>query len=169
MSKTYLYKLPLLGLGVILTIGIVIFGPMFISSSLSKIQTYQAANTFLTHMTAGEFNQAFDQLAYFDKASDLEPVITYDDAKLLWVKRVNSLFKEGTYIQTYDNLRTWTDDTYPNGEVRLTVVENGAEKTFLINIHFSKQKSKWKVQSLHGYENGKIAELEKAISGYVGQ
>jgi hypothetical protein len=168
MSKLITKKVPVYICGILLALCVALFGPVIISTSLNKIQTYQAAEKFFQAITAGDLDQAFENVAYFDKSADLEPQITYEEAKQIWVNRVESLTKAGTFIQSFSDLKTWTDDTYPMGEVHLTVMENGLVRSYVARIHFFKQRNHWKVQNI---DIGDIEEklLTKVLYGYVGK
>lgn len=156
-------------ISLIIVLGIMVSGSSVLSIPLSKVQTHQVAKEFFSSITEGDLNRAFDCLAYFDEASDLEPNISYDEAKLIWVNRVNSLQQKGNYIKSFGSLKTWTDDTYPKGQINLNIIENGIENKYVVNIHFSKLNDKWKVQNIYGTGEREEGELEKAVSGYVGK
>ncbi len=130
-------------------------------------QTRTVAADFLYNVSKGDFNQAFDYVAYFDFASDIEPKISYEDAKKAWVGRISELKSKDIYVKSYSGLRVWTDDTYPNGEVTLTVVESGVERKYRAKIHFAPYSKEWKIQNIYSWNDGNQSELEKALYGYI--
>lgn len=168
MSKLITKKVPIYIGAILLALYVALFGPVIISTSLNKIQAFQAAEKFFQAVTTGDLEQAFENVAYFDKSADLEPQISYEEAKQTWVNRVDGLTKTGTFIQFFSELKTWTDETYPMGEVHLTVMENGSVKSYIARIHFFKQRNHWKVQSI---DIGDTEEkpFAKVLYGYVGK
>ncbi len=169
ISKASGYKAPLIIFGAIIAFLLMVFGPLIISTSLSVFQTRQVAGEFLNNLAEQDFANAFEQVAFFDKSSDLEPQISYDEAKEIWLNRVEKLQQEGTYIVSFHDLNTWTDDTYPKGEVQIQVAESNNTQSYRASIHFFKQKGKWMVQSINIEGNNKQVSLEKALSGFVGE
>ena len=88
------------------TIGIIAF--LFIT--LGSGSARSNANNFLTEVTKGNFEQAFDYVYYHDHASDEDVTISYEDAKKIWVDRVKRLKEEGTYIKSFQELVMRPDD-----------------------------------------------------------
>jgi len=150
------------------TIGIIAF--LFIT--LGSGSARSNANNFLTEVTKGNFEQAFDYVYYHDHASDEDVTISYEDAKKIWVDRVKRLKEEGTYIKSFQELVMRPDDGWQNGYVTLTVVENGKEIIYEgVYIAFNKKDGKWKVINLQEYTepNDKDQPWEIAYRGYVGK
>jgi hypothetical protein len=126
-------------------IGIIAF--LFIT--LGSGSARSNANNYLTQVTKGNFEQAFDYLYYHDHASDEDVTISYEDAKKIWVNRVKRLKEEGTYIKSFQELVMRPDDGWQNGYVKLTVIENGKEVIYdNVYIAFNKKDGKWKVINL---------------------
>lgn len=137
-----------------------------------RYQTKQVAKDVLNHLVAQEFEQAFEGIHYYDKASDLEATIAYKEAKNIWVKRMKKLKENGTYIVDFDGLRVNLDDTYPEGEVDLILMENGKQTVKKhVYLWFGYSKNGWGLGNFQ-YYNGdnnydEIEEWEKALSGHI--
>lgn len=129
------------------------------------------ADQFLTDVTKGDFEKAFDYVYFFNNAYDEDVTISYEDAQKNWVNRVKKLKEEGTYIKSFQDLDIYSDDGWHRGYVILTVVENGKEQIYdNVNIAFSKKEGKWKVGILDTNEQGSIDRpWEIAYRGYVGK
>ena len=70
--------------------------------------------------------------------------VTYEEAKEVWSKRVQSLKEKGTYLVDYRNLYVELDDTYPIGRVDLVMMINGKEKYINdVSLWFGFQDRKW--------------------------
>lgn len=131
-----------------------------------KFQASQQASQFLKHAANQNFEEAFDQIYFFNGAYDEEVTITEYAAKSTWVNRNKKLLTEGTYIKSYDDLSIRMDDGWPIGNVDLVMVENGREKNYPdVYISFNK-KNKWKVGMLQTMQD---REWEKPYSGHVVQ
>lgn len=131
-----------------------------------KFQARQQATQFLKYAANQNFDEAFDQIYFFNGAYDEDVTITEDVAKKSWIKRNKQLFTEGTYIKSYENLKIRTNDGWPSGNVDLVMVENGKVIKYKdIYLAFNKR-DKWKIgmmQSLHE------RDWEKAFSGHIVQ
>lgn len=132
----------------------------FIDTSQSR----NAAKDVLENVIEGNYEKAFESVYYYDVASDLEPIISYEDAKSTWVNRVKGLKEEGTYLIDYSSLSVELDDAYPVGTVTLIVMENG-EKTVKKNVRlwFAKDQNSWKLGNLYNSDDN--VEILKALSG----
>ncbi|ANX11277.1 hypothetical protein ABE41_004610 [Fictibacillus arsenicus] len=139
-----------------------LFGP----DLLVKFQANQQASQFLKHAANQNFDDAFEQIYFFNGAYDEDVTITEDAAKKSWIKRNKQLFTEGTYIKSYENLKIRTNDGWPSGNVDLVMVENGKGIKYKdVYLAFNKR-DKWKIgimQSMHE------RDWEKAFSGHVVQ
>ncbi|OOE12823.1 hypothetical protein [Fictibacillus arsenicus] len=139
-----------------------LFGP----DLLVKFQANQQASQFLKHAANQNFEEAFDQIYFYNGAYDEDVTISEENAKGIWVNRNKKLFTEGTYIKSYDDLSIRMNDGWPIGYVDLVMVENGQEKKYRdVYISFNK-KNKWKVGMLQTMQE---REWEKPYSGYVVQ
>lgn len=151
---------------------IVLLSTLYLPGMLDRYQTKQVAKDVLNHLVAEEFDQAFEGIHYYDKATDLEPTIPYIEAKNIWVKRMRKLKEEGTYVVNYEGLRVTLDDTYPKGEVDLILMENG-KKTVKKNVYlwFGYSKSGWGLGNVHYYSGDnnfdEVEEWEKALTGDI--
>lgn len=154
-------------LAVIVSIGIVLLLGLNITPKLMvENESKNAAEKVLDNIIEGNFEKAFEGVYYFDKASDLEPSISYDQAKKRWVERVNSLLEDGVYIVAYDELQVVLDDSYPRGTVNLVIKENGVEKVKEeVDLWFGKSKDEWKLGILNYYKNDEEENWEIALSG----
>lgn len=130
------------------------------------------AHQFLTKITKGNFEAAFDYVYYFDNAYDEDVTISYEQAKQIWVSRVKQLREEGTYIKSFEDFDTRHDDGWENGYVALTVVEKGKEIIYEhVYIALNQREGKWKVANLQVLTEAKDIDRdwEKAYRGYVGK
>lgn len=154
-------------LAVIVSIGIVLLlGLNIIPKLMVENESKNAAEKVLDNIIEGNFEKAFEGVYYFDQASDLEPSISYDQAKKRWVERVNSLSEDGVYIVGYDELQVVLDDSYPRGTVNLVIKENGVEKVKEeVDLWFGKSKDGWKLGILNYYKNDEEENWEIALSG----
>lgn len=120
------------------------------------------ANNFLSELEQGDFDEAFEYVLYFDVASDIQPTISYENAKQIWVERVKQLKENNTYLKEYKDLTVWIDDGAPRGKVIIVVVEKGKEREYTVYLQFAGEK----IQQLYEFPQD-MTELEKAISGHV--
>ncbi len=120
---------------------------------------------FLGDLQNGDFESAFENVAYFDESSDLPPKISFDNGKNIWIKRVEAQKEGGTFLKDFKNVKVWTDDGYPKANATIILIENSVEKTYKITFAFFKFNEKWKVQNM--YASSQQTEYEKAISGYI--
>lgn len=145
----------------------VFFGPKF----LSKWEARKVAEVFLEQLTQGNFENAFESVFYFDKASDIEPTIPYEKAQNAWVDSVKSLKEKGIYVTSYDDLRIFLRDGghWVSGDVKLTVMENGKENRYDVGINFLKRDGKWKISNLQRQSNNdnQQTDWEYALDGNV--
>ena len=126
----------------------------------------KTADGFLGALRDNDLKAAFQHVSYFDTNSDVRPYISYKDAEKRWVARVGKLKKQGSYLKSYSDIKTWTDDAYPVGEVNVTIVEDGHAKTYRAAIHFSWLHGKMKIQAIYPSPyDGALDGFEGAISG----
>lgn len=154
------------------TIGIVSFvviiGVIFLPDMIENFMVKQAATRVLDNVIESNYDKAFENVYYFDRASDLEPTISYKDAKNQWIERIEKLEQNGIYIKDYSNLRVWQDDGYPRGKVNLTIMKNGEEiQRDSINIWFAKNDEDWKLGGFEDFSNDLQEAWELALSGKV--
>jgi len=149
--------------------GIVLLAVVLWIAFSTEWKCYRVADNFLEHVTNGEFEQAFEYVSYFDEASDMSPTISYEEAKKIWVERMQTYQEQGMYFKSFEKLDTWTDDTYPEGMVTLTLVRDGKEHTIDrqdLYIHFNLLDDEWKVQMI---SSGSFPDdpLFQALSGQM--
>ena len=151
--------------------GVVIFvivvgglGAIFIPGIIDQNQSRIAAKSVLDNVIDENYEKAFESVYFWDVASDLEPTISYEDAKYKWIKRLIDLKENGIYIIDYSSLRVWLDDAYPVGTVNLIVMENG-ERVLKKNIRlwFAPKDGSWRLGNLYSINDQD--ELLKALSG----
>jgi len=121
---------------------------VFISIALFYRMDYNEpgrnAAAFLKHMVNKEYDEAFQYVEYYS-VSDLEPEMSYDDAKAIWIGRVKRQEQQGFFIESYEHLRTGYDDSYPRGRVLITVNMNGDVRKMECDIYFGRLSGTWKV------------------------
>lgn len=150
-------------------VGIIgLLGIAFIPGIIDKIQSKNAAKGVLDHVIDQDYEKAFESVYFYDQASDLDPTISYEDAKNKWIKRVSALKEKGTYIVDYHQLSVRLNDTYPEGTVNLVIIENG-EKLVKndVRLWFGHTNNEWKLGNLNYYNDDEEEEWEKALSGYI--
>ena len=151
---------------VVLIVIIVFLGYIFVPGLMDSSESRNAAENVLDNLIKGNYEKAFDSVYYYDKASDLEPTISYIDAKNKWIERVKSLKTNGVYIVDYTQLRVELEDTYPVGSVNLVVMENGTEKIKEdVQLWFGKSEDGWKLGNLNYYKGDVDEDWEIALSG----
>ncbi len=146
---------------ILVLIVILIIKTDFVGNGLIKNKVVD----FLEDLQNGDFESAFDNVAYFDESSDLPPKILYDNAKSIWIKRVKAQKEEGTYLKDYKDVKVWTDDGYPMATAKIILMENGTEKTYKVAFALFRFNEKWSVQNI--YASSEQTEYEKAICGYI--
>lgn len=166
--KTFKY------IGISLLIGIIIgiLGPQLNSITSAS----NSASEFLKNLKEENYEKAFEYVYYFDEASDINPKISYEYAKELWIERVKNLKENGTYLKDYKILKVEIDDTYAHGSVELTVVENGVQNTYEAYMWFGPTDDvtigpiwfrNWKVGNFQRYDNNDKSKFEEGIGGFI--
>ena len=160
----------ILKLAAVLFFSLLLAAAFYLPEMNDRYQTKRVAKDVLNHLVAQEFDQAFEGIHYYDKAFDLEATITYKEAQHIWVKRLKELKEDGTYIVDYDGLRVKLDDTYPEGEVDLILMENG-KQTVKKNVYFwfGYSKNGWGLGNFQYYSGDydQIEKWEEALSGHI--
>ncbi|MFC4559192.1 hypothetical protein ACFO3D_13415 [Virgibacillus kekensis] len=149
--------------GIAFTAGIVLIGliiMLLMPGITDKSQAKSAAKEVLENVIDQNYEKAFESVYFYDRATDLEPVISYKDAKEEWIQRVKDLRNNGIYIVDYKRLRVVLDDTYPVGTVDLVLSMNG-KKTVKENVRlwFGERDGKWKVGDLNYNKEEQWAKL----------
>ena len=132
---------------------------------ITRYQTHRAATMYYGHLAAGEFEKAFEYVAYYDRYSDLKPEVPYEDAKQIWVNRVSKMKENGIYLSKVEKIKVFIDDGYPMGTAYVIIVNKGIENSATQHIHFVNFGG-WKVQSVRSTSGG-LPEFDKTISGYI--
>lgn len=132
-----------------------------------QYQSENAAEAVLDNLIEQNQEKAFESVYFYDRASDLEPIISYADAKKKWIHRVKNLRANGVYIVDYKKLRVVLDDTYPVGTVDLVLSANGKEtEKEDVRLWFGERDGKWKLGNFNYYtKDEKEERWEKLFSG----
>lgn len=152
-------------IGIVIIVGVIsLLSAFFISGFTDKNQSRNAVEGVLDNVIDQNYEEAFKSVYIYDRASDLEPTISFNDAKTKWINRVKDLKERGTYVVGYSNLRVKLDDTYPVGTVDLVIMENG-EKTVKkdVSLWFAKREGNWKLGNF--YINTDAEEILEVLSG----
>lgn len=150
-----------------LILAIIFIGAVFIIFTLiDQIRIRATIDDYFDALKRNKFEEAFKKVAYFDKYSDVPPVIDYESAKEIWTNRVEGLVDEGILLKNYHSIRVWKDDGYPRGEATIVLLEGEQGiKKYNVSIHLVKFDGHWKVQSI--YSSADQNRFEQAVSGYV--
>ena len=150
------------GIVFVIIIGVlsVVFFPGLIDQNQSRI----AAKTVLDNVINEDYEKAFESVYFWDAASDLEPEISYMDAKEKWINRIKELKENEIYVIEYSSLRVHLDDSYPVGTVDLIAMENG-ERVIKkdVRLWFAQNEDTWKLGNLHSINDQD--KLLQALSG----
>lgn len=149
----------------------VVLGALFLPGAVDRYQSKQAAKGALDNLVNQNYEKAFENIYYFDVASDLEPTIKFKEAETKWTQRVKDLEEGGTYVTDYKGLKVKLDDTYPIGSVDLIIMENGKE-TLKKNVRllFFPSDKGWNLGGFNfysGYDTDTEEAWEKVWSGYI--
>ncbi len=139
---------------------------------VTRYQTHRSASRYYRHLAAGEFEKAFEYVAYYDEYSDLEPAVLHEDAKKVWVGRVKEMRQSGLYFAEVERIQVLIDDGYPMGKAYVTIVDQGVKTRVTQNICFARHSGTWRVQVIRTDSDcltETIASLDKAISGHIPQ
>lgn len=148
-------------------VGIIgVLGYAYIPGVIAENQSRNATQGVLDNLIKQDYEKAFESVYFYDRASDLEPTISYEEAKNKWVQRVKALKESGTYVVDYKNLNVKLEDTYPEGTVDLVIVENGEEKIKEnVGLWFAHGEGSWRLGNFN-YRHVDIEEKwENALSG----
>jgi hypothetical protein len=149
---------------VVVILGLLSFA--FLPGLIDQTQSKNAAKNVLENVIEQNYEKAFESIYFFDRESDVEPTISYKDAKKEWIQRVTALRDEGIYLVDYKRLQVQLDDTYPTGTVDLVIMEDGEEKIKKdVWLWFARGDEKWKLGMIDYYHDDKEEEWEKALSG----
>lgn len=152
------------GVVIILIIGLITAA--FLPSYIDKTQSKNAAKGVLDNLIKQDYDKAFRSVYFYDRDSDLEPVIPYEEAKKKWIKRVTDLTEKGTYLVDYKQLRVNLEDTYPVGTVDLVMMEDGEKKVKEnVKLWFGLSGDEWKLGNLDYRYNEIEEKWESALSG----
>ncbi|MBN2003402.1 MAG: hypothetical protein JXA21_08610 [Anaerolineae bacterium] len=154
---------------VLLVIAGLLIGALW-THPITRYRTQRAASRFYSSLITGDYARAFDNLAYYDRYSDLAPEISHAAAKTIWIERVDALREAQIYLVDMEGLEVHFDDGYPVGTARVVVMDRGEVITAVQRIHFVERAGVWKVQTVSTDQDQgvvAIARINKAISGLV--
>jgi len=145
---------------------LILFSVLFLAPTLfPHFYAKRSANIFFNSLVDGDFNKASEQIYYVDADTDLRSTISDKDAKKIWVDRVTRLKREGTYVKSYSNLRTWMFKGRPQGEVVIIAVKNKQEFSCRIAIFFIQADDKWRIRFMGRRGSSQdIVNLMQALS-----
>jgi hypothetical protein len=154
-------------LAIVISVGLVmVLGIAFLPGFVDKNQSKNAAKDVLDYLIEQDYHKAFENVYYYDKASDLNPTISYDNAKGKWTQRNIELNENGIYLSDYSNLKVDLEDTYPVGKVDIVIVENGEKKVKEdVQLWFGSTEEGWKLGNFDYYLEEE--KWEKVWSGYI--
>jgi hypothetical protein len=149
---------------VVVILGLLSFA--FLPGLIDQTQSKNAAKNVLENVIEQNYDKAFESIYFFDRESDVEPTISYEEAKKEWIQRVTALKNEGIYLVDFKRLQVRLDDTYPTGTVDLVIMEDGKEKIKEdVSLWFARGDEKWKLGMLNHYHEDREEAWEKALSG----
>ncbi|MDF2684901.1 MAG: hypothetical protein K0S55_82 [Clostridia bacterium] len=133
--------------------------------SFEVFSTSLKVNSFLNAIIKEDYEGAFNNLYYYDKATDIPPEISEAEAKQIWVERMEKLKVKGVFLESFNNLKLHTDDSYMQGTVVITISENGAPRSYETTLFLAKSSNSWKIGGISTEEL--LTEFENAVSGYI--
>lgn len=133
-----------------------------------QIRAQSAAKAMLTHLAQGNWEQAFEFVAYHDGPADAEVRISYEEARDVWTGRLAALERQGIFLKDFRDLKVRMDDGWAQGHAAVTLVEQGTETVTDVRIGFMKREEGWRIAALQiSPGSGEGGEWEKAVGGYV--
>lgn len=133
---------------------------------IDQLQSRNAVKGVLDNVIDQNYEEAFESVYFYDIASDLEPIISYEEGKKRWIQQVKELGEQGIYLVDYKKLRVDLDDTYPVGSVDLVFMENGEKKVKKgVQLWFAERDDKWKVGNFDYLYDDIEEQWEHALSG----
>lgn len=155
-------------LGVSLLIALVGLLFAFVFPNTDGQQARQAAQDVLDNVIAKDFDEAAEHVYFYDKASDLEPTITQEKGKSLWIERIEDWEASGASLVDFENLQIKKDDGALRSYVDLTFDVNG-EKMVKEGVHlmFAEPNGEWKLQYLEHLADDAAEEWEVTLSGHI--
>lgn len=158
-----------IGIGMIVLITLLVGGSIAYGGSIQTyVEVKQLTGTFFDELSDQQFEAAFESVGYYDFASDVEPTISKEDAKMAWVTRMEKAYNEGTYVEKVFDVGISFNDTYPSATAIMHYLDNGEWQERVVFISYIYQDG-WKIGSV-GFadENGAVEHpLTTALSGYV--
>lgn len=158
-----------IGMGIIILIALFIGGSIVYGGSIQTyVEVKQLTSTFFAEVSDQQFEAAFDSVGYYDFASDVEPTISKEDAKMAWVTRMEKAYNKATYVEKVFDVGITFNDTYPSATGIMHYLDNGEWQERVVFISYFYQNG-WKIGFV-GFadENGTVEHpLTTALSGYV--
>ncbi|KOF10027.1 hypothetical protein AC739_12255 [Planococcus glaciei] len=129
-------------------------------------QTKQIAEAVLDNVIAKKYDQAAEQMFFFEGGTNEEPTITQKVGKSRWIERIKDFDESGVSVIGYEKLNVEVLDSMPLGYVDVIIKKDGKEEQRQdVYIKFKKENNEWKVQSFEFVDAAEDWEL--ALSGYV--
>lgn len=135
--------------------------------SYEAFSTNLRVNNFLRQVVTEDFSNAFNNLYYYDKSTDVLTEISEGDAKQIWIDRMKNLSDKGTFLDDFKDVNVYSEDGYMRGTVVITLSEKGAPRIYETDLFFVKNEGIWKIGGISNEELK--TSFESAISGYMPQ
>lgn len=147
-------KIPIIVTVVIALIAVLV-GPSFIERTKPR-----AAHVgFLEKITEGNYEHAFDFIAYHTGNPEVEPDLPYEEARDIWVNRLEEFKAEGYIFSSYFDENVWWEGDEPYGKALLTIRKGEFGEEFEVFFNFVKR-DKWLISELYVIEEGQDEEFE---------
>lgn len=92
-----------------------------------EYQISQAVKRVFNNVIEGDYSIAAEHVYFFDQYTDLEPTITQEHGKELWVNRMKALDNKTDSFVRYENLLINEDDGVLKGRVDLLFEKTGKQ------------------------------------------
>ncbi|MCR3923465.1 MAG: hypothetical protein NUK65_13290 [Firmicutes bacterium] len=113
-----------------------IFTVSLIGCSLSSV------DQFFDYVAAGDYEKASEFVAFYDEYTDVGlEEHTEEEAKFIWIKRMNDLEEQGIYLESYQDLELYRDDGYPHGNVELVIAADDEKTKYEVRLYLIPQDS----------------------------
>ncbi|RLQ92803.1 hypothetical protein [Planomicrobium sp. Y74] len=143
-------------------------GGAFVYLQTDGYQTNQAAKGVLDNVIDEDYATAADYVYFFNGETDLEPTISQEKGKDIWIDRIKDLDGKGISLIDYKNLVVKRDDGILRGRVDLILDMDGESVVREdVGVTFTEKNGDWKVQHLEELKIDEVEAWEKALSGYV--
>ncbi|HEY5583986.1 MAG TPA: zf-HC2 domain-containing protein [Ruminiclostridium sp.] len=158
---------------------------IFISSpqgtfNLEAIAARRTIDKMLNLVEEKRYDEAFEYVYYFDKATDITPSLSYEEAKKLWIERFKEFdLKSTDKITWHRNITTRMEDGYLKGSVEIQIKNPYNDDFMLTDIWFSKAEAdgKWRIGNFYNSQlrytfeivlSGNLTEQDRK-QNYIGK